>query len=181
MFVEDCNKLGFLYKAYGIKGELIVRTDLNLSENTINKWESIFIEINGILVPFFIEQISLKTDIELQLKFEDIDDEIQAKTYIGNSIFVEKENLQIEQKDETFSQWVSFQIVDEQGVFVGQIVKLIEYPSQSMLMINTKEQDEILIPAIEDWIISVDSDKKEITMNLPTGLIDLNLSTESFL
>ena len=179
MFVEGCNKLGFLYKAYGIKGELIVRTDLNLSENTINKWESIFIEINGILVPFFIEQISRRTDIELQIKLEDIDDEIQAKTYIGNSIFIEKDNLQIEVEDEAFSQWVSFQIVDEQGIFIGQIVKLIEYPSQSMLLINTKEQDEILIPAIEEWIISVDSDKKEIVMNLPTGLIDLNLSTEN--
>jgi len=179
VFVEGCNKLGFLYKAYGIKGELIVRTDLNLSENTINKWESIFIEINGILVPFFIEQISRRTDIELQIKLEDIDDEIQAKTYIGNSIFIEKDNLQIEVEDEAFSQWVSFQIVDEQGIFIGQIVKLIEYPSQSMLLINTKEQDEILIPAIEEWIISVDSDKKEIVMNLPTGLIDLNLSTEN--
>ncbi len=131
------------------------------------------------MVPFFIEQISRRTDIELQVKLEDIDDEIQAKTYIGNSIFIEKDNLQIEVEDEAFSQWVSFQIVDEQGVFIGQIVKLIEYPSQSMLLINTKEQDEILIPAIEEWIISVDSDKKEIVMNLPTGLIDLNLSTEN--
>lgn len=179
MFIEDCNKLGFIYKAYGIKGELIVRTDLELSENTIKEWESIFIEINGILVPFFIENISTRSDIELQVKFEDIDDEIKAKTFIGNSIYLEKNQYQEEIEERVFFKWLSFQIVDEQGAFIGEIKDVIEYPSQNMLIINTKNADELIIPAIEDWIISVDSDKKEIKMNLPEGLIDLNLSTES--
>ena len=102
MFIEDCNKLGFVYKAYGIKGELIIRTDSKLSENIIDKWESIFIKINGILVPFFIKKVYLRPGTELQILLEDIEDEIQAKPYIGTEVFIDKKHFTLEKESATF-------------------------------------------------------------------------------
>lgn len=180
MFVEDSYKLGELYKAYGIKGELIIRTDLKLSENTITNWESIFIKINGILVPFFVDNIFLKSEKEIQIKLEDICDEIQAKKYIGYEIYLDQETSFIEDENSVFFKYINFQIANDQSEKLGQIVDLLEYPGQIMLVVNNLEGDEIIVPAIEDWIVSVDSDQKIISMNLPDGLLDLNLKDDLF-
>ena len=177
MFIEDCYKLGFIYKAYGIKGELIIRTNLELSQDIIKEWESIFIEINGILVPFFIEEINKKSDIELQIKLEDIDDEIEAKVYLGQEVYLDKSVLNVEQSN-NFS-WLNFQIKNSEGVFIGEIIEIMEFPGQDMLKISTRTADEIIIPAIEDWIIEVKTEENIIVMDLPSGLINLNLTEEN--
>ncbi len=179
MFIEDCYKLGFVYKAYGIKGELIIRIDLQLSENIINKWESIFIEINGLLVPFFIEKIYQRSDIELQIKLEDIEDEIQAKIYTGDSIFIDKNLYEFPDEENIFFEWLAFIVSNKEGLIIGKISELLEFPGQNMLKICNPDSEDIIIPAIEDWIVSVDTEKKTICMDLPDGLIDLNQSTES--
>ncbi len=178
MFVEDCYKLGYIHKAYGIKGELIVRTELRLSENIIKKWESIFIEINGILVPFFIEQINKKLDVELLIKLEDIKDEIQVKVHVGRNIFIDKEVYQEEENNNVSFEWIGYNLVDKGNLYIGNVIALIKYPGQDMLEINTKQFDKIMIPAIEDWVISIDTEAKEIVIDLPNGLINLN-QTES--
>ncbi len=179
MFVEDCYKLGFVYKAYSIKGELIIRTDLKLSENTISKWESIFIEINGLLVPFFIEEIHQKSDIELQIKLEDIVDEIQAKVYNGFSVYIDKQWYEIPEKENTFYKWLAYSISDKEDFVIGKISELLEFPGQNMLKITKPGSEDIIIPAIENWIVSVNDKNKIIYMDLPDGLLDLNQKTES--
>lgn len=180
MFVEDSYKLGELYKAYGIKGELIIRTDLKLSENTISKWESIFIKINGILVPFFIDNIFLKSEKEIQVKLEDIQDEIQAKKYLGYEIFIDQETSFVEEEHSIFFTYINYKISNDQSEILGQIVDLLEYPGQIMLVVNNNEGEEVIVPAIEDWIVSVDSEQKIICMNLPDGLLELNLKDDLF-
>ena len=180
MFVEDGYKLGESYKAYGIKGELIIRTDLKLSKNTITKWESIFIKINGILVPFFIDNIFLKSEKEIQIKLEDIDDEIQAKKYLGHEIYIDQEASFIEDDSSIFFKYINYKIANEQAEVLGQIVELLEYPGQIMLVVNIEEGEEVIVPAIEDWIVSIDSEQKIIGMNLPDGLFELNQSDDLF-
>lgn len=180
MFVEDCYKLGYIHKAYGIKGELVIRVHLELSEDIIKTWESIFIEVNGILVPFFVVQIDKKSDIDLQIKLEDIDDEKQAKIYQGATVFIDKKDYQEAEEKEAFFEWIGYKVRDVEGLLIGTFTDLLEYPAQNMLKIITDENEEIIIPAIEDWIVSEDTENKEVVINLPDGLIDLNRPKDIF-
>ena len=56
---ENCQKIGTIIKAHGVKGELIVQFDVEIFE-TLRETESIFIEIDGYLVPFFLKASALK-------------------------------------------------------------------------------------------------------------------------
>ena len=54
---DDCILLGTLSKTHGVSGELVAITRIKgyvLKE----KWESVFLEINGILVPFLFHPMS---------------------------------------------------------------------------------------------------------------------------
>ena len=53
---EDCYFLGRIIRKHGLSGNLILKLDTDQPE-IYKKLESIFVEINGLLVPFFIEKI----------------------------------------------------------------------------------------------------------------------------
>jgi len=53
---EDCYFLGKITRKHGLSGNLILKLDTDQPE-IYKKLESIFVEINGLLVPFFIEKI----------------------------------------------------------------------------------------------------------------------------
>lgn len=178
MFVEDAYSLGYINKAHGINGELVIRTDLNFSDKTISNWESVFFKVEGILVPFFVERINRRNDSGLLVKFEDIDDEIQAKRFVGTSVFLDKKHQA--EVEEGLVKLVNYQAFNSQNNILGQIVEIVEYPSQSMFILNTTDGEEIEIPAIEEWIVSVNETEETIILNLPDGLIEINQKDEFF-
>ena len=49
---EDCYFLGKITRRHGLAGNVILKLDTDQPE-LYNKLESIFVEINGLLVPFF--------------------------------------------------------------------------------------------------------------------------------
>lgn len=175
MFVEDCYSLGYIHKAHGITGDLIIRTDLQFSEKTIQKWEVIFLKIDGILVPFFVENIHIRSEKELLVKLEDIGNEIKIKPFLGLSVYIDKESYLEENQVFLSSAWMDYRLFSKEEE-IGIISDFIEYPGQNMLEVKLLDGESILIPAQEDWVVSVDSKSKVIIMDLPDGLVDINKS-----
>ena len=55
MQIKDCYFLGTITKAHGYKGELNVHLDTD-EPQAYKNLESIFIEKNGLLIPFFLKK-----------------------------------------------------------------------------------------------------------------------------
>ena len=176
MLIEETFNLGYVNKAHGINGELIIRTDLNFSKKTLKNWESIFFRIEGILVPFFIESIQERANAGILIKIEDVDNEIQAKKYVGTSVYLDKKFQCIEEIG--MSKFISYKVFDTEENALGEIIDIIEYPSQTIFLIDTIDHTEVEIPAIEEWIISIQDDSKIIILDLPEGLLEINNSDE---
>ena len=58
---------------------------------------------------------------------------------------------------------------------VGTVEEIIQNPGQDLLRILSAEKKEILIPFHTDFITAVSKKKKTITMDLPEGLMEINL------
>jgi len=169
---KDCYQLGFIFKAYGVKGALSCITDFQLSEEIVKTWESIFLEIEGILVPFFIEQIDIKAKNSFIVKLEDIDDETATKEYLKLPIYISKEKISNASKEIEIAMLINYTMFDADGEKIGKITDVIEYPSQWMFCVNYKNK-EILIPAQEEFIEEIDEENNKIIISLPEGLLDL--------
>lgn len=170
---EDCFHLGYISKIHGFKGEVILISEeeipLQLSET-----ESVFIEINGQLIPFFFESIQ-QSNTSAIVKFIDISNDVQARTLLKTDVFM-LSSLLPEKKSENLSpaSLKGFTVIDDTQGEIGVVNNILEMPQQLILEISNGSKN-ILIPANEDIINKIDQKLKIIFINAPEGLINLYL------
>jgi 16S rRNA processing protein RimM len=174
---EECYHLGYISKIHGFKGELILLTKEQISLN-LNELESVFIEINGRLIPFFIDSLSQTGTSFFIVKFHDVDNAIKAQQYLKCNLFMPLSALPKPKKKEiTFNDLVGYTVIDDNYGEIGEVSKILEMPQQTIFEIKNGRK-EILIPANEEIIHKIDKNKKVILINAPDGLIDLYLNNK---
>lgn len=169
---DDHFELGSLLKTTGIKGEIIARFNNEIPKK-LNKLESVFVEIDGKLVPFFIENIQIKSNYTASIKFEGVIDEQKAKEYIGCTFYLPSEYKSIIGiSDEDNIEVIGYTVKDQSYKTVGTVLEYFENTENPLLLVKTL-QHEILIPAHDDLIIEVDDDEKQIILEIADGIMDL--------
>ena len=171
---EDCFYLGKIVKKYSFKGELLVKLDTD-NPSIYTKMESVFIDKNKSLIPFFIERSSLHKSELLRVKFEDIDSEEDANTLLKSELYLPLEFLpQLKGNKFYYHEIFGFEAEDLSFGFIGIIKGVNESTNQAILEID-RNGSEILIPLIDDFIKNVDREQKKIILEVPEGLIDIYL------
>ncbi len=168
---KDIVHVGRTQKPYGIRGEIIIL--FSRVEYAEADSEYYFLMIDGIPVPFFVEELSYTTDVSARVKFEDVDDEKNASKYVNLDVCVLRNTLS-DDSPEALGDWhlfVGYGVVDRKGEMLGSIID-VDDSTINVLFIVRKDEEDLLIPATEDFITDVDVDKKIIEMNLPDGLFD---------
>ena len=171
---EDCFYLGKIVKKYSFKGELLVKLDTD-DPSIYTKMESVFIDKNKNLIPFFIERSSLHKSTLLRVKFEDIDNEEDADKLLKSELYLPLEFLpQLTGNKFYYHEIFGFEAEDLSFGLIGIIKGVNDSTNQAILEID-RNGSEILIPLIDDFIKSVDREQKKIILAVPEGLIDIYL------
>lgn len=175
MHKEDCFFLGSIVKKHGYKGQLSAKLDTDEPGKYINL-ESVFVEKDKMLIPFFITESRLQKDF-LQVKFEEVDDEETAQSLVGCELYLPLSFLPPLTGNQFYYHEVKgYTVIDKVKGIIGTVKEVSEHTAQALFVIVNNENKEILIP-IEDHILSkVDRDSKSIEIDAPEGLIDLYLS-----
>ena len=82
---EDCYFLGRITRKHGLSGNVILKLDTD-QPDFYKKLESIFVEINGLLVPFFIEKVIWYKQDNLNLLFKN-SNEALVEQLLGKNVF----------------------------------------------------------------------------------------------
>jgi len=168
-FVE----IGYIQRTHGINGELTVSLNSSVEFNP-EELESVFLEIEGIPVPFFITHIRFQNPEKAIVKFDEVDSIDQAQELYGVKILIP--STSIAQEDELYlSDLVGYKVLNADKSEVGVIVDYTEYSMNATFELVTPEGKHVLVPAAEELIVEVDTSAKLIEMELPEGLIGLNL------
>ena len=82
---DEVYKIGKLGKPHGVKGEITFA----ITDDVFDRVDAEFLvlDIDGILVPFYLEEYRFKNDENVLVKFEDIDTQEQARNYTGCEVF----------------------------------------------------------------------------------------------
>jgi len=171
---EECFYLGKIAKKFSYKGEVLVYLDTDEPELYENM-ESVFVEINKNLVPFFIENSALHKNDFLRVKFEDIDNEEQADEILGCELYLPLSFLpKLEGNQFYYHEVIGFEIEDQRLGVVGKIVSVNDSTAQPLFEVLNGTV-EILIPMIDQFLVKIDRDNKKVVMNLPEGLVEMYL------
>lgn len=175
MRIEDCFYLGKIVKKHSFKGEVVIKLDTDEPELYRNM-ESVFVELGNNLVPFFIEKSSLSRGTMLRVKFEDVSSEEDADALMRSGIYLPLSLLpKLSGNKFYYHEVIGFKIVDTSFGEVGVIKNINDTSAQPLFEIE-REEREIFIPMIDDFIKKVDRDNQLIEVSTPEGLIDLYLS-----
>jgi 16S rRNA processing protein RimM len=165
---EEVYKIGRIGKAHGVKGEV----SFNFDDDVFDRVEAeyLILEVDGILVPFFMEEYRFRSDSTELVKFEDIDTQERARELTNCDVYFPRDLADDEEEVLTYSFLVGFDIIDANtDKKVGTIASIDE----STLNILFELEDGTLIPACEELITDIDKDNKTITIALPEGILDL--------
>lgn len=171
---EECFYLGKIAKKFSFKGEVLIYLDTDEPELYENL-ESVFVECNKHLVPFFIETSSLHKNDFLRVRFEDVNNEEEADALVGNAIYLPLSMLpKLSGNKFYFHEVIGFEIEDQRlGVF-GKITSINDSSAQPLFEVLNGEV-EILVPMIDHFLVKIDRENKKVIMNLPEGLVEMYL------
>ncbi len=173
---EDCFQLGHISRLHGFKGSVIGVFDTDRPQAYQNL-ESVLIDWDDELIPFFIEEQSQNSKGHFILKFEDINTEAEAQKLINSELWLPLSALpKLEGKSFYYHEIIGFKMISE-GQLIGHCKAVLDNSAQVLFQIDAQGQ-EVLVPAIDEFIESIDREKEEIKLRLPEGLVELYLSNE---
>lgn len=147
-----------ILKSYGTDGGLIVSAAIFPED--FKKNQPVFLEFDGLPVPFFIEEIKPHGSSKLFIKFEDIDTLADAEELVGKEIVFDE----IREDEEDI---IGYTLIDAiSGKTVGRISGFVDIPGNPCL-----EVEKSLFPCHEDLIRKIDKKKRVIVLEIPQGLV----------
>lgn len=161
-------KIGTLTRTHGIGGEL----SMTFTDDVWDRADAdyVFLEVDGIQVPFFLEGWRFRSDSVALLKFQDIDSSEDANEYVGADVyFPHSLTPEPDEDDEyTWRHFTGWQVVDAQAGPIGIIDYVEDSTVNTIFCVDGK-----LVPANEDFIERIDAKERIVYMTLPEGLLDL--------
>lgn len=167
---EEVYEIGRFNKPHGLQGEL----SFTFNDDVFDRVEAPYLicELDGIMVPFFIESYRFKSDSTALVKLEDVDSSEWAKRFTNVRVYFPKALAQGSAPEEfTWNYFVGFELHDEEAGYVGKIIDIDTTTVNTLFLIETDEEEELMIPAHETMIKGVDNDERILLMELPEGLL----------
>ncbi len=107
------------------------------------------------------------------LFLEGISDRTQAETLIKAILLVEQDLTEIPTEPEAWyqQQLVGLKVMRD-GVQVGTVLRVEDYPSQDMLIVKTTDDREVMVPFVKAIVPEVNVAEQFISITPPAGLFE---------
>ena len=171
MHDRELIKAGRVAKVFGNAGEVV----LNLLDTFPDPFcyeEPLFVYIDGLAVPLFLEQFERRGRTGATALFADIDTEMRASELVGLDLYTPAPYTEEEDDGELyFEDLVGYTALLGPGR-TSQIVEYIDDEFNPLFRVDFHGVD-VLIPAADDLLVEVDEKHRTVQFDLPEGLIEL--------
>jgi 16S rRNA processing protein RimM len=169
MTLKECFKFGHIAKQIGNQNELLFALDVENPRN-YKDIKFVFVEINKTLVPFFITKLQVRPSA-MVVGLEDVNTPSELGELLKKDLYLPIKLLAPEES-ENIHQLVGYEVSDEKYGKIGLIEAVLDFTHQAVFQIQHGDR-EILIPAVDEFIVTIDQATKTIYLDTPEGLIDI--------
>ncbi len=175
---KDITLVGKFQKTHGLKGEL--NAILDIDSGYFAEGNPLIVNIDGSFVPFYAESLRGKGATTSLIKIDGIDSQEEAKMLVNEGIYAQKATLKEYMGEEgedllLEDDLVGYRVIDEGHGEIGVISRVDTTTENVLFIVETDDGEEIFIPAADDFIVSIDDQRKEVITTLPEELIKLNI------
>lgn len=169
---EDVYQIGKIGKPHGISGEVNLAFDDDVFDRT--DAEYLILDMDGILVPFFMEEYRFRSDTTAIVHFSDINTQEQARELTGRDVYFPRAKAEDGEATISWRALVGYFVIDcASGRDVGRIQAIDDSTINLLFDVITPEGRSLLLPAHEELIVGVDTKRQTLIMDLPYGLEDM--------
>ena len=167
---EEVYKIGVINKPHGVKGEV----SFTFTDDIFDRVDCdyLILLMDGILVPFFIEEYRFRSDNSALVKFEDVDTAEKARMFTNVEVFFPMKYVEEQDEVTSWNYFVGFEVNDVNYGILGRIVDVDDATINVLFVIEKEDGSEILLPAHEEFILDIDHKKKCVKVDIPEGLLE---------
>lgn len=171
--MKDYFYLGLITKPFGYKGQAHIFLDTD-EPDKYSSLDAVFLNIDGELLPYMIEDFQSRGANQAVIKFVDVDGD-EIKSLLKSEIYLPISLLPpLTGNKFYFHEVIGFTVIDAEKGNIGTVVEFIDVLQQPIMQIDFNGT-EILIPAVDQFFKTIDRTTKEIFIEAPEGLIDVYL------
>jgi len=174
--VHELFAVGRIVKAFGIQGEVIVRpmTDdparfKKLKQVFLSRYEDAANHAGTPAVQTTIEHAQIDAR-GVRLRLKAIPDRTTAERSVGLLVMITRnDRIPLEDGRYFVHEMVGLAVVDETGAPLGTLAEVLRMPAHDVYVIRSGES-EIMIPAVSEFVRSVDMTTRTMTVRLIDGM-----------
>jgi len=170
---SDVFPIGKFYKPHGISGEIT----FGFTNDVFDRTESPYwvLEMDGIVVPFFVESYRFRSEETALVRLEGIENEMQAKELSNKVVyypFKYADDEPVERGDD-WNDFVGFKVYEATAGYLGEVAEVDDSTLNVLFRIVKEDNEEILMPVAEEFFTEINEEKREMHVHLPEGLLEL--------
>ncbi len=167
---DDLLKIGTITTTHSLKGEVKVFPLTDDIKRFDDLREALIIQ-NGREVPVNVESVKYFKNLVI-VKFREFNDISQVEGFRQAGIFVTRDNAVKLKENEYFEcDLIGMEVFDESDEKIGLLKEIIHTGANDVYSVESEDGREILIPAIKQCILEVDTDEGTMKVHLLEGLI----------
>lgn len=160
--------IGKIVNAAGLKGEVKVY-NYSDSKERFAELDNIYVEEKN----FSINKVRYMKEMVI-LKLEGIDDRNAAESLKNKNLYINEEMLRVLPEDTYYvKDLVGLRAVTPEGELLGTVTDVIQNSSQDLYEIELESKKRILVPAVEEFILDINTKDGTMMVKLIEGLLDL--------
>ena len=165
--MTDYFRIGVITKPHGLKGEMRV-FPLTEDAHRFRALKSVFVERNSIRTEMSVKGVRFQKNMVL-LSLEGVDTVEAAQTFVNAVLYVDREHaIPLEAGEYYVPDLIGMDVVSEDGTPVGKLTDVLSTGANDVYVVIG--ETEHLIPAVKEYIRSVDPEKGTMTVRLIEGM-----------
>jgi len=157
-------KIAQVLKSNGTDGGLLI-SFLDVSPEDVDLQEPVFINFDGLPVPFYFESFERRGNNRAIVRLTGVHSLKDADELAGAAVYADYFE---DEEDEDLTGWT---VLDASGATVGIVSGYEDIPGNLCIYVHTPGGSEVLLPLHDDLVLSVDSQSRRITLEIPSGLL----------
>ena len=163
-------------KSHGTKGQVVFHLDVDYPEE-YEELESVFLEIKGELIPYFVESFNLQKKNRAIVQLEGVDTMENALSLVKTVLYMPLETLEeLDEGQFYYHEIQGFEVVDEQIGVLGLVREVYSVATQNLIALDYQGA-EVLIPIVDGIVLRADRANRRVLVNLPEGLLEVYTQT----
>ena len=161
-------RIGQITAPVGIKGEIRVfpYTD---RKSRFSDIEKVFVGEDG--TQYSIEKVRYDKDLVI-LKFKEVRDRNTSETLRGKYLYLYKDQYLLDEDSFFVDELLECTVFSDDGEELGSLTEVINNAAQDIYVVKKSDGKSFMVPAVKEFIKSIDVNSKRITIHLIDGLVD---------